>query len=379
METYITSVTPLSFVSVDSSGRGIRTTLYRVDGGDWVNYTAMGPFSLADDGRHSLEWFSEDYAGNVEDTVAAEVAVDDSAPEVTLSLLGPQYGPPSRVFVSGASRVMLSAIDHGVPPVGLDSVTYRVDEVDRLYASPFGLPGPDGEKTLWVRAFDRLGNGLSTNRTFILDTTAPETSSYVLGGSAGPFTPETEFMFVVRENGSGVKRVEYRVDGGPWREFQGTGVSLPFGEHTLGYRSVDNVDNVEAERLLPVRIAGGAVGPNWKPLVAVTLTSVLAIAGASSARGSPWKGTKGRRGSAIAFTIASAPFVLAELGTGILSLATGMLTIPPVLGVGTFIDASIVTVGIVIVVWRRHRGSASSVPTAGPSSSRRGTASARRP
>ena len=56
-----------------------------------------------------------------------------------------------------------------------------------------------------------------------------------------------------------------------------------------------------------------------------------------------------------AFMITSLPFVLAEAGTGVISLLTGHLSIPPILGTGTVIDSTIFLGGIVIALSRSLR------------------------
>ncbi len=56
-----------------------------------------------------------------------------------------------------------------------------------------------------------------------------------------------------------------------------------------------------------------------------------------------------------AFTIASLPFVVAEAGTGIVSLFTGQLSIPPLMGVGTAVDLSILMAGISVAILRALR------------------------
>ncbi len=54
-----------------------------------------------------------------------------------------------------------------------------------------------------------------------------------------------------------------------------------------------------------------------------------------------------------AFAITSLPFVLAEAGTGIVSMLTGQLSIPPLVGAGTVIDLFIV--GMYVVLLRARR------------------------
>ena len=56
-----------------------------------------------------------------------------------------------------------------------------------------------------------------------------------------------------------------------------------------------------------------------------------------------------------AFAITSMPFVLAEAGTGVVSLLTGLLSMPPLLGAGTAIDLAILTAGLAISLFKALR------------------------
>jgi len=64
------------------------------------------------------------------------------------------------------------------------------------------------------------------------------------------------------------------------------------------------------------------------------------------------QGGKDRMAVAKALAIASMPFVLAEAGTGVVSLLTGLLSIPPLLGVGTAIDLAVLTAGLAVSLYR---------------------------
>ena len=49
------------------------------------------------------------------------------------------------------------------------------------------------------------------------------------------------------------------------------------------------------------------------------------------------------------------PLVSAEAATEIVSLATGFLSIPPILGIGSLVDCTILAVGLATVAVRAHR------------------------
>ena len=272
--TYVTSSTPLDFSTIDRSGLGIRNTTYRIDGGNWVNYTASGQFTLAGDGKHTLEWHSEDYAGNLENASFANLTVDDTPPATTIS--------PATKDVDAGTLFSLGATDAG----------------------------------------------------------------------------------------SGVNHTEYMVDGGGWIAYSG-GFNLSEGNHNISYRSVDNLGNVENEKYLNVTVHGPSVPTqpplveaNYKPLVALVFAVVLAVVGVWSSKRKPWKGGKDRMAVAKAFMITSMPFVLAEAGTGILSLLTGQLSIPPSVGPGTAVDLAILVAGLAVQGLRAFRPEQRSVQRA---------------
>jgi hypothetical protein len=53
---------------------------------------------------------------------------------------------------------------------------------------------------------------------------------------------------------SGVARIEYQIDGGLWQIYPGSGgfKLTTDGQHTVNYRAIDKVDNVEEEKTLPI-------------------------------------------------------------------------------------------------------------------------------
>jgi len=75
------------------------------------------------------------------------------------------------------------------------------------------------------------------------------------------------------------------------------------------------------------------------------------LTGAWSSKRRPWRGRSGSKWLAAAFCVASLPFVLAEVATGVVSFATGLLSVPPVIGIGTA-DVGILVAGIAVAVGR---------------------------
>jgi hypothetical protein len=350
-ETHVTSSTALSFAVLDPSGTGIGNTMYRVDGGPWVNYTATGPFALAGEGAHLVEWFSTDFAGNRESVADAILRVDDTPPATALAVGDPK-SLVGETFVNASTPITLLASDGGATPVGVASTFVRVWggtwSAWSDYTSPFIFTGADGVRYLEYRSTDLLGNQEGVrNETLVLDDTPPTTT---LSPATGPYTRATTFILSATDPGSGVDRTEVRVDAGAWAPYTGS-FTLAAGDHTVSYRSVDRLGNREPERIQAVRIeAPPPVTANLKPLVAVVFATIMALVGVWSARRAPWP--TGSRRQWRAFLLAVVPFVVAEGATGVVSHITGILTIPPVLGAGTAVDVGILVAGLAVAVNR---------------------------
>jgi len=350
-DTFVTWSTPLTLEATDGGVTpvGIARTEYRMDGGSWIPYTA--PFALAGEGTHLVEYRSVDLLGNVEALVSATFIVDDTPPSQRLDVGTPRYDGAD-MYVTSATPLTLTATDGGPVPVGVASIEYRLAGSWTPYAGGFTVIGPDGPRTVGYRARDLLGNVLAYEFDVVLDNTPPTTTP---SRADGTYPAGTTFGFTATDGGSAVARTEVRVDGGGWTTYSAPLV-LSKGDHAIGFRSVDNVNNAEAERTLFVRIEGVSLPPpetNWKPLVAAAFASILALAGAWSARRAPMAATS--RPGLQAFASRSLPFVILEAGTGVVSHVTGLLAIPPFLGAGTVVDVGILLAGITISAYRARR------------------------
>ncbi len=70
------------------------------------------------------------------------------------------------------------------------------------------------------------------------------------------------------------------------------------------------------------------------------------------------------------FIVLSMPFVLAETATGIISFRTGLLAIPPLIGIGMAVDVSILVVGFGVAILAVLKAKQSKVETSGEPKSR---------
>ena len=214
--------------------------------------------------------------------------------------------------------------------------------------SPFTLSGPDRPSAIDYRSKDLLGNAeLIATLRVVLDNAPPTTS---ISPSSPPFPATTRFTLFATDGGSGVGRTEYHIDGGVWTPYAGP-FTLQVGAHVIGYRSVDNLGNVESERTVLVPTETAPPEFNWKPSVATTFALILLVVGAWSARRSPGKDRRARRAALKGAVVFALPFIVLEGVTGVVSLTTGLLSIPPLLGVGTLVDLAILTAGVATSVY----------------------------
>lgn len=107
----------------------------------------------------------------------------------------------------------------------------------------------DGDHTVTVRAGDRAGNTGTGERTFTVDTNAPDVSF-----SSTPDSPTSDQSPSVEVSSDEVVRLDYRVDGGQYTdvggESSGFGQSFEFqlsdlsgGDHTVTVRGEDRFGN----------------------------------------------------------------------------------------------------------------------------------------
>jgi len=361
--TYVNFSTPLDFAVRDQSGAGVLNTTYRIDGGQWVNYTAMGRFFLTNEGEHTIKWYSVDFANNVEAVSSVALRVDNSPPVTAIHVSDPKY-QSAPMYVNSLTSFNLTAFDGGPVPVGLALAEYRIDGGQwSTCTANFTLSGIDGQRVIEFRSTDLLGNvEAARNQIVFLDTTPPATT---ISPATGNATLDTLFTLDTTDDGSGVQATRYAVDGGIWRDYTAA-FNLSRGFHNITYFSTDNLGNQEAERTRQVFVENvtnpsqPSVEANYKPVVAAIFAVVLAVAGVWSSKRRPWMGGKGRMAVAKSFAVISTPFVVIEAVTGIASLMSGGLSIPPVIGVGTAIDMAVLLSGLVVAL---RRGFGKCVPT----------------
>ena len=187
--------------------------------------TMVGEFTVSDDG---------------EDTVP---------PTVTAAVSGPQN--PDGHYL-GQATVTVTAED---AQSGVASVEYELDDTGfKPYTAPV-VVSAIGDHTVQYRATDHDGNVSPTGSVGFRvvdppeDTTPPTVTAAVTGeqDADGNYLDTARVTVTATDAGSGVKTVEYQLDGAAWTAYTApVDVNTP-GMHMLHYRATDNAGNVSPE------------------------------------------------------------------------------------------------------------------------------------
>ncbi|WP_172382769.1 OmpL47-type beta-barrel domain-containing protein [Streptomyces sp. MNP-20] len=259
-------------VSATDEGSGVDKVEYAVGaGGAWQPYTA--PVVVNTVGSHTIRYRASDRAGNV----AAEKAVDfrvvapptddRTPPETSATVSGERNGQGQYL---GMATVTVTASDAGS---GLNKVEYALgDGAWTAYTAPVMVHAV-GTHQVRYRASDKAGNVAAEKAVEFTvvappqeDRTPPETSAKVEGdkNSDGAYIGRAKVTVTATDAGSGVDKVEYSLDGGPYVTYTGPVVADRVGRHTVAYRASDKAGNTAPAKSVAFTVdeGGGVPGPN---------------------------------------------------------------------------------------------------------------------
>jgi hypothetical protein len=191
------------------------------------------------------------------------------------------------------------------------------------------------------------------SETYFLDNIPPETNYLLL---LEPDNTEARLTLIPSDIGSGVDFTKYRIDSGDWITYSDTFVINESGEHEIYFWSSDKLGNIEETKEVSVLVEEpGTPTPseeekketNNKPLIALIFSIILLIVGSYVSYKRPldikWEISRNRL---FTWLFVVLPFVVAEIITGIISLFTGLLSVPPLLGIGMMVDIAIFFSGL---------------------------------
>ncbi|AXE90078.1 hypothetical protein C1703_34125 [Streptomyces sp. Go-475] len=258
--------------ATDTGGSGLDRIEYAIgDTGAWQPYTT--PVVIDQVGDHKIRYRAFDKAGNVSAeksaafTVVAPQSDDTTAPETSATVSGERDA--SGAYVDMAT-VTVSASDTGS---GVNTIEYAIGSgAWQPYTAPV-MVHQVGEHTVRYRATDKAGNvAAEKNVRFTVvaappqDTTPPVTGVTVEGtkNSDGAYVNSARVTVTATDaHGSGVERIEYSLDGGPYLAYSAPVVVDRAGAHTVAYRATDKAGNTSAARTVTFTVvSGGVPAPN---------------------------------------------------------------------------------------------------------------------
>ncbi|WET80904.1 copper-binding protein [Amycolatopsis sp. QT-25] len=267
-------------LAASDSQSGVDKVEYQLDGGAWTAYTT--PVAVSAAGAHMVHYRASDKAGNVSPegmssfTVVTGQPGDTTPPTVTSEVTGTKDGAGNYL---DTATVKLTATDGDTGGTGVAKVEYKVDEgAWTTYTAPVAVSAP-GTHMVHYRASDRAGNvspeGMAHFTIVSGDTTAPTVTTEVTGtkDTAGNYVGKATVTLTATDAGSGVGKVEYQLNGGPWLTYSAPLALTVVGAHTVKYRATDKAGNVSAEGTATFTIVEG--DDSTAPAVSVVVSGDL--------------------------------------------------------------------------------------------------------
>ncbi|MFI2629501.1 OmpL47-type beta-barrel domain-containing protein [Streptomyces collinus] len=254
--------------ATDEGGSGVDRIEYAIgEAGAWQPYTT--PVVVDQVGSHQVRYRAFDKAGNVSAeksaafTVVAPQSDDTTAPEISATVSGERNADGAYIDMA---TVTVSASDTGS---GVNTIEYAVGSgAWQPYTAPV-MVHQVGEHTVRYRATDKAGNVAAEKSVRFTvaaappqDTTPPVTGVTVEGtkNSAGAYVNSARVTVTATDaHGSGVERIEYSLDGGPYLAYSAPVVVDRAGAHTVAYRATDKAGNTAAARSVTFTVVSGQV------------------------------------------------------------------------------------------------------------------------
>ncbi|MER8084129.1 OmpL47-type beta-barrel domain-containing protein [Streptomyces sp. NPDC087532] len=260
-------------VSATDDSSGVDTVEYAVGAdGAWQPYTT--PIVVSEVGTHTVRYRATDKAGNTAAEKSVDFAVaapptDDRTPPETSATVSGEQDDQGRYL--GMATVTVTASDTGS---GVNTIEYAIgaDGAWKPYTAPV-MVHETGTHQVRYRATDRAGNTAaekSVDFTVVApptqDKTPPETSAAVAGdkNSDNAYITSAKVTITATDTESGVDRIEYSLDGGPYLAYTGTVIVDRVGYHTVAHRATDKAGNTSVAKQVSFTVAqsGGVPAPN---------------------------------------------------------------------------------------------------------------------
>ncbi|MFA5140503.1 MAG: LamG-like jellyroll fold domain-containing protein [Elusimicrobiota bacterium] len=216
---FITSATVITLMPSDA-GSGLEWTRYRVDSGDLMSE----PLSLSltgADGSHVVEYRSQDRLGNLEPLRTRQLALDDTAPTISITGNPPLAATQDGYLVTSPNVTITLALSDPGSGLGFGqyvlhgaTMAFVFDPGDATAQASTLLAS--GLHVLTVRAADRLGNSHEQAWRISVggDTQSPQVALLSPCASAAGACKAVEGVISVRGTVSDTNLVSWRLERG---------------------------------------------------------------------------------------------------------------------------------------------------------------------
>ncbi|WP_434599229.1 OmpL47-type beta-barrel domain-containing protein [Streptomyces sp. A5-4] len=260
-------------VSATDAGSGVDKVEYAIGAaGAWQPYTAT--VMVHEVGTHKIRYRASDKAGNVAAEKAVDFTVvapptDDKTPPETSATVSGEKNPQGEYL--GMATVTVTASDTGS---GVNTIEYAIGAAGawQPYTAPV-MVHQVGVQKVRYRATDKAGNAAAEKAVDFTvvappteDKTPPETTATVTGtkNSNGAYITSAKVALAATDAGSGVDKVEYSLDGGPYLAYTVPVIVDRVGRHTVAHRATDKAGNTSTAKQVAFTVAegGGVPAPN---------------------------------------------------------------------------------------------------------------------
>ncbi len=235
---------------------GVKHIYYSIDGKAPQIYYKPIPITALATGQHTFEFWSVDNVdnsnrgtGNAGGNGGTKYTFefDNVAPSVSYEIVGDHY-KGKYDYISSRTKIKLIAEDKN----GVKEIRYGINaKPTELYNEPFTMPAKTGLETFYYYAVDQLNNQSTTkSKVVFMDNTNPTTGinykyPQFFNRDTLFITSKTKIQLFAHDYQSGVLRIEYAIDNGQFQEYTGEFTIPTEGYHTIKFRAIDRVNNVE--------------------------------------------------------------------------------------------------------------------------------------
>ncbi|OPY32597.1 MAG: Clostripain family protein [Methanomassiliicoccales archaeon PtaU1.Bin124] len=219
---------------------GVYHIYYRLDGGSWVIY--QGAFQTASGFHHALDFYVEDYGGNIIATATIEFGTNDSMTPTSGHTITNPTGSDGWYVI--APNVWLTGSDDGGS--GLKGIYYSIAGGAWTKYTAMVTINVQGTVQFRYYAVDNFGNTEGVHSfTVKVDTVDPETHLFEMTGFSYGWGNATSTYAVIPEDvTSGPASTYYRIDNGTWTPYTAPLSFDQDGVFFIEFYAVDAAGNV---------------------------------------------------------------------------------------------------------------------------------------